>query len=114
MNVEATMFRSLQHRHGQQQSVGGHNRYIGIQRGEIGLNLRIFQRFGMADRNVAHFGLKLDGRRLQLFATSGPARRLRIDRKDFVPRLMQGGQRRHRECGCAHEDDAHKPVRSLL
>ena len=51
--------------------------------------------------------------RLQLLAAPGRARRLGVGGDDLVPRLEQRAQRRHREVGRSHEDDAHKRCRTF-
>ena len=51
--------------------------------------------------------LYLHWRRLQFPAAASRAWRLGIDRRDLVGGIVERRQRRHRELGRSHEDDAH-------
>jgi hypothetical protein len=97
----------FQDRLGQQQTVGDDNRDIRVMCCEGRLRLGAFQARRRQHRQSR--GLRKDvDRRLPLaHATPRRTRRLRIDRRHVVPRRYDLRQRRHREFGCPHEDDAH-------
>ena len=76
-------------------------------RGEFGLHLGRFQRGGVAHRQPQRLGARLHRARPVLPAAPGRPRRLAVNGHDLVTGLRQRLQRRHRELGRSHEDDAH-------
>ena len=107
MDVEASLARRIEHRLRQDQAVSRDHRDIEVERGEFGLRFFALQALRRADGQAMRFGPDMHRALLQFFAALRRARRLRIDARDFVPRGMKRGKRRHRKGRRSHEGDAH-------
>ena len=107
MDVEAAARRTLENRGRQDQPISDDHRQFGLESEEIGLGVEVAQRKRMAHLDPKAFGGSLDGGFALRLAPAGRARRLAIHGRYLVARLVQRGQRRHRELGRAHEDDPH-------
>ena len=101
--------RRLQNRLGQDQPVGDDHRRIGVDaRGTLACASSSRSVFGVSTGIASRRASRSTGVTLQLHAAAGRLWRARIDRGDLVPARGELDQRRHREIGRAHEDQAHQ------
>ena len=107
MDIQAAVGGGIEHRLRQDQAISRDHRYVGVQRGEIGLRRCPAQTRRGADGQAMRLGPIMHRAPLQFLAALRRARRLGIDGGNIMPRRDQCGERRHRKGRRAHEDDAH-------
>ena len=107
VQVEAARARGLQHRLGQDQTVGDDHAHVRPEVGERLLLGGVLQRPRRDDREARALGIEVDRRLALAHAAAGRPGRARVDGCHLVARRQQRRQRRHGEVGGAHEDDAH-------
>jgi len=88
-------------------TIARHRRDIGVEAGKLCLHLRIAQTRRGEHGQVVRIGKRGHGRWRHRFAATRTTRRLAIHGYDVMPRRVQSAQRRNREIGRPHEDDAH-------
>ncbi len=107
MNVEAPLARRVQNSLRQDQTVGNHNRHIGVQRCKLGLLLRILQADRVAHLKPQRLRPGVNRRGSVLLAAPRWARWLTINGSNIMPRLNQRIEHRDREIRCPHKNNTH-------
>ena len=108
MQIEAAELRGVENGLGQDHAIGDDHGGIGV------VGAKFLQRFRRLQGRRRQYGdtepprLLLDRGRLQLHAAPGGLCRAGIDRRDLVAMGDEFQQRRHREIGRAHEDQAER------
>ena len=107
MNIEDAEARRIEDRLRQDNAVSHDDSRVGLKLTEPLLVHWVFQTFGREYGQPSGFGDLMHRRFTQSHAATGRARRLAIDRHDFVARFEERLKRRHGEIWRAHEDNAH-------
>ena len=111
MDVEAAQPRRIENGLRQDQAVSGDDAGIEVERGEVGLCLRVAQTGGMPHWQAEFLGGHVHRRPLQFLAPPRGPRRLRIDAGDVVSGGKKRLQRRNGEGRSSHIGDTHSTGR---
>ncbi len=108
MEIQARDARQVEHDAGKDLAVGHHDDHVGREGRQLGDGLGRAELERLEHGNARRLGDAFDLGRVELFAATGGAIRLRDDGDDFALRPRdEGAQARQPDVTCAHENDSH-------
>ena len=106
VDVDDRVARQVEHRAGEDASVGGDDDQVGLDGGEGGDRFGVAKRSGLEDIDAEALGLDFGGGGAQAAPATGAPVGLGDGESQVVAPLGQRPERRQRELGRAHEDRA--------